>query len=83
MKNKHNVEIYDNGYGSRIALELFNGMRWSMTVEKAIELKESLEYGITSASPNNAMHSDGEGCDVLEKASIPGDEETFNNGHGW
>ena len=59
MKNNHDVEVYDNGYGYRIALELFNEMRMSMTVEKAIALKESLEYGIAKASPNQPLDSDG------------------------
>ena len=37
----------------------------------------------TDAVLTSAMHSDSEGRAVLESSSIPGDEETFNNGHGW
>lgn len=31
----------------------------------------------------SAIHSDSEGHAALNKAGIPGDEETFNNGTGW
>ncbi|MCK5014028.1 MAG: hypothetical protein KAS66_09420 [Candidatus Omnitrophica bacterium] len=40
-------------------------------------------YHMEATKLTNAMHSDGEDCAVLEKSSIPGDEETFNNGVGW
>lgn len=58
MKNNHDVEIYNNGYGWRIALEIYTGTRLAITIEDAIKLKESLEYGIAKAPHNQAFHRD-------------------------
>ena len=57
MRNNHNVEVYDNGHGYRIALEIYTGTRMSMTVEAAQKLKESLEYGLAKTSPNIALET--------------------------
>jgi len=51
MKNNHDVEVYNNGYGYRIAFKIYTGTRLALSVEEAIKLKESLEYGIAKASP--------------------------------
>ena len=41
------------------------------------ECGKSTDRHLTPAAP------DSEGRTVLESSSIPGDEETFNNGSGW
>ena len=58
MKNNHDVEVYNNGYGCRIALEIYTGTRLALPVADAIKLKESLEYGIAMASHNQLLHSE-------------------------
>ena len=65
MKNNHNVEVYNNGHGNRIAFD-FQGTRRVLTIEQAEALKESLEYGLAKVHlTTNA--SDGEGIAVFEK----------------
>lgn len=44
-------------------------------------MKTAFEAG--NAVLTSAMNSDGEDDVVLEEFSIPGNEEIFNNGHGW
>lgn len=48
MKNNHNVEVYDNGHGDRIAF-VFQGARRILSIEQALALKELLEYGLARA----------------------------------
>ena len=47
MINNHDVEVYNNGHGDRIAFT-FQSVRRVLTVEQAKELYESLEYGLKS-----------------------------------
>jgi hypothetical protein len=58
MKNNHDVEVYNNGYGYRISLEIYTGTRLALPIKDAIKLKESLEYGIAKASPNQSLDAD-------------------------
>lgn len=56
--HNNNVEVYNNGYGNRIALEIFSGMRVSLTLGKAKALLGSLEYGIAKAESNQPQKID-------------------------
>ncbi len=70
-----------NGYGETVSITVYNkksGDIFYIGLEQVEDLIDLVQRHLTSA-----MHSDSEGRAVLGKSSIPGDEETFNNGKEW
>ena len=84
MNKKYKVEVKTERSGKDTYLSVtHNGCHWTSIYIKNPVAEIPLIISALQRHLTNAMHSDGESRVVLEKSSIPGDEETFNNGHGW
>lgn len=73
MKNNHNIEIYDNGHGYRIAF-VFQGARRILTIDQAKALKESLEYGLAKT------HLTIDTADGEQPGRFRNSDENYRNG---
>jgi len=83
MNKKYKVEIKTERNGKDTYLLVSHNANSSTGIRiENTKVEIPLIIAALQRHLTNAMHSDGEGRAALEKSSIPGDEETFNNGEG-